>query len=619
MYVPLHLHHPTRFVSRSQVGIIALVFSVVLTATVAAQDWNNSGTGDWASAANWSPSVVPSAGDSPAINNGGHATASNSTMTGPIDLFLIDVGTDGGTGQLTVDQLSLTLDSSLDVGDVAGVFATGSGVNVVSDGMVSISNAATLSFGVGGIGDINSGQTSATNGATAMGTGTVNLANITTLQVAGDIDVGQTSGSGQATGNGSVSLQDISSTVSVGSDIDVGQTSAELGGTNHGTGNFVAERIAMLSIGGDLDVGQTTGGGQANGNGFVSFSDVDDVAIGGSLDAGKIRTANGANHSAVADVMVNDSNMTVDFVTTQGSIEVGTVFSSENSRGVSVATLTVDQSDILVANDVLVGSLALGGTSSLNSATGTLHLIDSRLDARDVSVATRLDGTAGAVQGRIQLERSLAIVQGTLLLADNATLAIQVDGTTRALGDGLTTDYGAIDADIAQVAGVLELETAASHGGPGARGVALTFDLITSLFGITGAFDSITYNGNSIGTAPTYVGSTNNGEDGLFASVEQDGLGIRMTEFLALPGDANGDGAVNGADFVIWNTNKFTSGTDWASGDFNGDGVTNGVDFVVWNSNKFTSVDAIDVVPEPHSLSLMLVVLFSALRFRKPW
>jgi hypothetical protein len=40
-----------------------------------------------------------------------------------------------------------------------------------------------------------------------------------------------------------------------------------------------------------------------------------------------------------------------------------------------------------------------------------------------------------------------------------------------------------------------------------------------------------------------------------------------------LLGDANLDGAVNGADYIIWNSSKFTTGTAWSRGDFNGDSL----------------------------------------------
>lgn len=53
-----------------------------------------------------------------------------------------------------------------------------------------------------------------------------------------------------------------------------------------------------------------------------------------------------------------------------------------------------------------------------------------------------------------------------------------------------------------------------------------------------------------------------------------------------LPGDANGDGLINGVDYVIWfNHYKLTGGGGAAIGDFNNSGTVDGVDFVVWLNN----------------------------------
>jgi hypothetical protein len=65
-----------------------------------------------------------------------------------------------------------------------------------------------------------------------------------------------------------------------------------------------------------------------------------------------------------------------------------------------------------------------------------------------------------------------------------------------------------------------------------------------------------------------------------------------------LEGDANLDGTVDGADFLDWNTNKFTATAEWCSGDFTADGTVDGADFLIWNTNKFTSSDLASV-PEP--------------------
>ena len=594
------------FLSRRAVRVLALL--LVPASISCAQTWNNA-VGDWYSAGNWNPAAVPAAGTSPAINNGGHATASNITSTGPINVFLIDVGTDGGTGELSVNQVNLAVETSLDVGDVSGTVATGAGVTVMSSGTATFTNISTVAFGTSGLGDINAGQTSASNGATAIGTGVIDLNNVINLQVAGDLDIGQSAGSGQATGDGTVFIRDVTGAVSVGADLDVGQTSADTAGNNMGTGQLTIERANSVSIGGDLDVGQTTGLGTSSGNGNVNANDVGTLAVSGSFDVGKVRAAMTADNTAVANVLIRDSDVMVGTALSQGNIEIARVLSSESARGVSTASLTFVEVDVITTNDSTVGELALGGTSAQNSARGTLRLIDSRLDTRDLSVATRLDNTQGTVQGTVELERSLAIVQGTLLLSNDSTLNMRIDGMTRALGDGLETDYAAIDADMAVLDGVLEVEAAASHSNIINRGDVNTYELINSLFGISGSFDSLTYDGTAVATGRTYVGSTNDGDDGLFVEVTQSANQLVMTEYLALPGDANGDGTVDGADFLIWNDSKFTTGNDWTTGDFNGDGATDGSDFLLWNDFKFTSVDNVSTVPEPTIYSFVLLVL----------
>ena len=56
--------------------------------------------------------------------------------------------------------------------------------------------------------------------------------------------------------------------------------------------------------------------------------------------------------------------------------------------------------------------------------------------------------------------------------------------------------------------------------------------------------------------------------------------------------DFNFDGVVDGADFGIWNANKFRVGTGVKTGDANDDGVTDGSDFNVWNAFKFGGLAA---------------------------
>jgi hypothetical protein len=87
------------------------------------------------------------------------------------------------------------------------------------------------------------------------------------------------------------------------------------------------------------------------------------------------------------------------------------------------------------------------------------------------------------------------------------------------------------------------------------------------------------------------------------------------------PGDFDGDGDVDGADFVAWQTNfPKSTGATLAQGDADGDGDVDGADFVVWQTNfPFTPSPGASPVPEPGTLLLAAIsaVGLFALRRRK--
>ncbi len=76
-----------------------------------------------------------------------------------------------------------------------------------------------------------------------------------------------------------------------------------------------------------------------------------------------------------------------------------------------------------------------------------------------------------------------------------------------------------------------------------------------------------------------------------------------------LLGDANLDSVVDGQDFIVWNTNKFTTVAAWCDADFNADGTVDGQDFIVWNNHKFQSADSVLAVPEPTTIWIGLLTL----------
>jgi hypothetical protein len=59
-----------------------------------------------------------------------------------------------------------------------------------------------------------------------------------------------------------------------------------------------------------------------------------------------------------------------------------------------------------------------------------------------------------------------------------------------------------------------------------------------------------------------------------------------VTVIILAPGDFNGDGKVDGVDFLNWQSNyPKSSGGTCDHGDANGDSKVDGVDFLVWQSH----------------------------------
>lgn len=93
----------------------------------------------------------------------------------------------------------------------------------------------------------------------------------------------------------------------------------------------------------------------------------------------------------------------------------------------------------------------------------------------------------------------------------------------------------------------------------------------------------------------------NNGlSAGAFATATSD---LAKAEFQK-PGDANGDGLVDGVDYTLW-ADHFLLPATWRNGNFTYDAIVDGADYTVWadHFSPFPSASAA-VVPEPSALVL---------------
>ncbi|MEZ6068995.1 MAG: PEP-CTERM sorting domain-containing protein [Pirellulales bacterium] len=85
-----------------------------------------------------------------------------------------------------------------------------------------------------------------------------------------------------------------------------------------------------------------------------------------------------------------------------------------------------------------------------------------------------------------------------------------------------------------------------------------------------------------------------------------------------LPGDANGDGWVDGLDYLVWAGNFGSQpgpDGDVSDGDFNDDGTIDGLDYLLWAGNFGTH--SATTVPEPTALALSSLGVLGTLLLRR--
>ncbi len=241
---------------------------------------------------------------------------------------------------------------------------------------------------------------------------------------------------------------------------------------------------------------------------------------------------------------------------------------------------------------VAEGTLIVANASGSATGTGTVTVASAGTLGGNGRITGQLN-----VAGKVAPTGSLTVQNVSFQSGSN--LRLKIDGMTA--GNG----YDQILATSCTQGGMLEITLGPNYSEPVDQGQWDEFILIQSA-SLNAAFDEVRYESAPIelGYLPGHASG-----DGFFRHLTNNGSALTLVNYRALPGDANGDGIVDGADFLAWNTNKFSSGTNWTTGDFNSDGTTDGQDFVVWNSHKFTSADqavGINVVPEPNGIVLLI-------------
>ena len=369
-----------------------------------------------------------------------------------------------------------------------------------------------------------------------------------------------------------------------------------------------AETGVINAVNGDVEIVNATG---------VVF------AFNGQLNVGTGRQFRWTGHGLGNEGTVHMTRGTVNVLDFQQRAQLNV-----NAGGTSLiraSTIDFTASSTNVLND----DLRLDGAARIFN--GANFSGPGRLVVNSSSTLNIQDGTSTGVSVLNLGLTAVGFSNGAARIAafeqsGAATYEVEIDGTTAG------TEY-----DQLQIAGnatldgklaVLLNQNGGTYADPAVPGTVDEFVLMVT-GNLTGSFDTVVYDGAAL--VPEFgVAADGDFEDhvgaGLFRLVDYSPSDMRLLNYKALPGDANGDGSVDGSDFGIWNANKFLAGTDWTTGDFNGDGSTDGSDFGIWNVNKFTSVSlarsggnfALSAVPEPTCGAILLAGVLAVIRRRLP-
>jgi hypothetical protein len=110
-------------------------------------------------------------------------------------------------------------------------------------------------------------------------------------------------------------------------------------------------------------------------------------------------------------------------------------------------------------------------------------------------------------------------------------------------------------------------------------------------------FGTIEVNGNPIAGDGTALKAINGDHHLVYGATS---LTLQME---LIPGDINGDGLVDVADYNIWAANVGRTGATWSQGDLNGDGLVDVADYNIWAAN----VGKTAATPEPISMIIIAI------------
>lgn len=564
--------------------IVFLLASIPQLASAGTATWNVDADGNWTDAANWTAGGPPNGPAETAGLNFDITADRIVTLSADQTVGALTVG-DSGAGffAYTLGGAStLTLDNSGSGVSIAKAGAANTaqdvvGVPITLKGNLTISNAATAGFLTisGAIGNDGTNRNLLVTGTGAVNSAVVTLANAnsfggTTTLGGSNVGVRLRLTNGSALGTGA-----ISSIAGGGSMATV--STLELAGGITLNNNITA-------VGGS-SVNVTTLPRLASVSGHNTYAgEIQNVSTGGGdYPIHSVGTAPG-DLFTISGNITNNRNVAADTRNLRfGGAGNGEVTGLIRQTSQSLWNVFKDGAGTwtLIANNTYTG------TTTVNAGTLLVNGAHSTGQAYTVQSGGTLGGT------------------GTI----SAGVTVNAGGVLAA-----GASIGTLSVGTATIAGTLKVEYS---------GDASTIDLLN----VTGALDitAATVDFDNLGVAnlhggPYVLASYGSLAGSAFANVldlpsgyslnyAYQGNKIALIGSVIHPGDFDGDGDVDGADFVAWQTNFPTaSGATLAQGDADADGDVDGADFVVWQTNfPFTPGPGVTSVPEPSAWLLWLL------------